>query len=67
MILDVKLWAKICMLCQKVKHRGGAKQPIKITTTASWSWKRLAMDIVGPLVPSLQGNVSEIFICIPHT
>lgn len=56
MAQDVKTWVKECMLCQKVKHGGGVKQPMKVTSTASQPWERLAFDIVGPLPLSLQGN-----------
>lgn len=56
MTRDVKNYVKNCELCQKVKHGGGARQPMQITTTATRPWQRLAVDIVGPLPQTYRGN-----------
>lgn len=53
---DVKNYVRNCELCQKIKHFGGVRQPMQITTTATRPWQRLAVDIVGPLPQTYKGN-----------
>lgn len=56
MARDVNQYVQECELCQKVKRGGITKMPMKITTTASQPWERIAIDVVGPLPVTNGGN-----------
>jgi hypothetical protein len=46
-----------CDTCQKNKiTQNKTKMPMKITTTPDVVWEKCALDIVGPLTPTMEGN-----------
>lgn len=46
---DVKIYVGKCTQCQKQKYTKIHKEPLSITTTASSSFEKLFLDIVGPI------------------
>lgn len=57
MKLDIKNFIKTCESCQKNKLvRKKHKLPMELTTTSSTPFERIALDIVGPLPLSEDGN-----------
>ena len=53
---DVKTFVKRCDTCQKQKHSNYyTKQPMAITSTASFSFQKIFLDIVGPLPTDING------------
>jgi len=46
---DVKTFVKKCDSCQRQKHSKYVKEPMMITTTASYAFQKIYLDIVGPL------------------
>ena len=54
---DVQEFVKTCDKCQKMKHSNYVKEPMCITTTASYAFQKIFLDIVGPLPQDYEGNV----------
>lgn len=54
---DVRNFVRKCSKCQKSKHFKYIKEPMTITTTASYAFEKIFMDIVGPLTRDYDGNV----------
>jgi transposase InsO family protein len=54
---DVKNYIKNCEQCQKNKILRKTKLPLKVTDTPSEPWVKVAIDVVGPLPTTMQGNV----------
>lgn len=53
---DVLDYVKKCPKCQKMKHSRYTKQPMSITSTATYAFEKIFMDIVGPLPMDYDGN-----------
>lgn len=54
---DIKSLLRSCQSCQTNKHENKtARAPMEITTTSTRPFQRLAIDIVGPLDLTEQGN-----------
>lgn len=53
---DTKEYVEKCEICQRTKITQHVKLPMKITDTPSYPWIKIAIDIVGPLIPTTQGN-----------
>jgi hypothetical protein len=54
---DIKQYVRQCESCQKNKvNRQLTRQPLEITTTSTTAFQRIALDIVGPLNMSENGN-----------
>lgn len=46
---DISDFVSKCEKCQKYKHNNKTKQPMTITTTSSYAFEKVFLDIVGPL------------------
>jgi hypothetical protein len=54
---EMEEYVRQCETCQKNKiTQNKTKLPMKITTTPEKVWKKSALDIVGPLSQTLDGN-----------
>jgi hypothetical protein len=54
---ELEEYIRQCETCQKNKiTQNKTKLPMKITTTPEIVWEKCAVDIVGPLTPTLEGN-----------
>ena len=53
---DVKTYVTNCIVCAKRKAYGTTKAPLKPIPPVQKVWEQIAMDIVGPLTESNQGN-----------
>lgn len=54
---DIKYFLKLCQSCQRNKHENkAARAPMEITTTSERPFQRLALDVVGPLDLTENGN-----------
>lgn len=54
---DIKHYIKHCEVCQKNKVTNQkVQQPMVITSTSSRPFKKISLDIVGPLITTLRGN-----------
>lgn len=56
MFNDISKYIKTCDSCQKNKKLIHSKMPMKITSTSSAPLERIALDIVGPLPLTPNGN-----------
>lgn len=54
---DVTEYISKCDKCKKQKYSRHTKEPMTITTTASTSFEKIYLDIVGPLDRDERGNV----------
>jgi len=55
---DVKAYIKSCESCQRNKITNKhVQQPMIITTTSSRPFEKVFLDIVGPLITTLSGNI----------
>lgn len=54
---DVVEYVRKCSKCQKQKFHRNTKEPMTVTTTASSSFEKIYLDIVGPLDRDDYGNV----------
>lgn len=57
MFNDIAKYIKTCDACQKNKKIIHSKMPMKITSTSSSPLERIALDIVGPLPLTPNGNL----------
>ena len=54
---ELEEYIRQCEICQKNKiTQNKTKMPMKITTTPEVVWEKCALDIVGPLTQTLDGN-----------
>lgn len=53
---DVKKLIKNCDKCQRMKHSRYTKEPMCITTTATYAFQRIYLDLVGPLLKDHDEN-----------
>ena len=53
---DIAAYVKNCMKCAQRKPYGQSKAPMKPMPAATRVWERIAMDIVGPVETSRNGN-----------
>ena len=54
---ELEEYVRQCETCQKNKiTQNKTKMPMKITTTPEVVWEKCALDIVGPLSQTLDGN-----------
>lgn len=56
MISDIKKYAINCEKCQKSKLNRHTKQPMTISSTPTTSFQNIAIDHVGKIITSAQGN-----------
>ena len=63
MYRDIAEWCRTCDSCQKISNRGVNRVPLIPLPIISQPFKRIAMDIVGPLPRSRQGNRFVLVIC----
>ena len=63
MFADVSSFIKTCVECQKTAPRGGNKAPLIPLHIISEPFRRIAMDIVGPLPRSRSGKRFILVIC----
>lgn len=54
---DVREFVRKCSKCQKSKHCKYVKEPMTLSTTASYAFEKIFMDIVGPLPKDYDDNV----------
>ena len=52
---DVKEYIKNCQICQEQKGNE-IKQPLTITDTQNKPWDKIYLDLVGPLLKTVQDN-----------
>lgn len=52
---DVQEFLSKCIKCQKMKHCRCFKAPMEITTTASYAFEKVSLDIAGPLERDIKG------------
>ncbi|PNF31840.1 hypothetical protein B7P43_G08901 [Cryptotermes secundus] len=71
---DVANYIKTCEICQKMKHSKENRCQLQITDTQAEPWKKLHLDIVGPLpcteeghkyILTCQDNLSKYLIAEP--
>jgi hypoxanthine-guanine phosphoribosyltransferase len=71
---DVIQFINKCEICQKVKHNKQIKLKLRVTDTQPEPWKKIYLDIVGPLPVSEEGhkfiltcqdNLSKYLIAVP--
>ena len=74
MYRDIKRYVKACETCQKNKVSKKTQIPMAITTTSSYPFEKVFLDIVGPLsqtenfnkyLLTLQDDLSKFSIAIP--
>jgi hypothetical protein len=54
---ELEEYIRECEICQKNKNtQNKTKMPMKLTTTPEVVWEKCALDIVGPLTQTLDGN-----------
>ena len=53
---DVKIYVKNCLTCAKRKAYGPSKAPLKPIEPVHKVWELIAMDFVGPITESRNGN-----------
>lgn len=53
---DVKNFIQKCEKCQRMKHSRHIREPMVITTTASYALEKVFLDVVGPLDIDLEDN-----------
>lgn len=53
---DIKDFVRRCEICQKNKYSKQTRVPMQITTTATRPMERIALDVVGPLPLTINGN-----------
>jgi hypothetical protein len=54
---ELEDYIKQCKICQKNKiTQNKSKMPLKITTTPDIVWEKCALDMVGPLSQTSEGN-----------
>ena len=53
---DVKQYVTSCIKCARRKAIGTSKAPLHPLTPSNRVWERIAMDVVGPLPESREGN-----------
>ena len=53
---DIAAYVKNCLKCAQRKPYGQSKAPLKPMPAATRVWERIAMDIVGPVETSRNGN-----------
>lgn len=53
---DVKSYVRKCEKCQKMKYSRYIKEPMVITTTASYALEKVFLDVVGPLDRDIENN-----------
>lgn len=54
---ELEEYIRQCETCQKNKiKQNKTKMPLKITTTPDVVWEKCALDIVGPLSQTSEGN-----------
>lgn len=53
---DVRDFVTKCEKCQKSKYSRNTKEPMVITTTASFAFEKVFLDLVGPLDQDVDGN-----------
>jgi IS30 family transposase len=56
MFYDIKNYIKSCVACAKRKAYGATTAPLKPLEQSNFFWQRVAMDVVGPLPETYQGN-----------
>ena len=54
---DVREFVKKCPKCQKSKYCKYVKEPMTLTTTATYAFEKIFLDIVGPLPRDHDGNI----------
>ena len=60
---DVNAWCRTCMKCQQRKHPSSLpKAPLQYVPIATEPGQIVAMDFVGPLVESTQGNLHMLVV-----
>ena len=60
---DVEEYCKCCLQCQKSSNKGVQRAPLIPLPIMGEPFKRIAMDIVGPLPKSKSGNRFVLVIC----
>ena len=60
---DVAAYCRSCEVCQKSSHRYGLRAPLIPLPILSEPFKRIAMDIIGPLPHSRPGKRYVLVIC----
>ena len=63
MLNDVKDYVRSCVTCARRKAIGAVKAPLVSMPLESVAWSMIAMDIVGPLPESDNGNKYILVIC----
>ena len=63
MFRDVSDYCRLCPECQKSSPRGRSKAPLIPLPIIDVPFKRMAMDIVGPLPRSSSGNCFILVLC----
>jgi hypothetical protein len=53
---DVADYIKVCDICQKMKHSKENRSQLQITDTQAEPWKKLYLDIIGPLPCTEEGH-----------
>jgi hypothetical protein len=54
---ELEEYIRVCEICQKNKiTQNKTEMPMKLTTTPEVVWEKCALDIVGPLTQTLDGN-----------
>ena len=56
MTKDIKQYVRKCLICAKRKSHGGSKAPLQPIPPPQRLWQTIAMDIVGPITTSVNGN-----------
>jgi len=58
---ELEEYVRQCETCQKNKiAQNKTKMPMKITTTPEVVWEKCALDIIGPLSQTLDGNMYDL-------
>lgn len=56
MTKDVTNYVQKCLICAQRKAHGGSRAPLQPVPPPSRLWQTIAMDIIGPITTSLNGN-----------
>jgi len=62
---DIVNYVRTCLSCAKRKATGKTTAPLKPLPITDYPFERVSLDVIGPLTPTLNGNV-YILVLIDH-
>lgn len=63
MTKDIRNFIKNCSVCEKSKINSHTRNPIQISSTATYPFEKVYIDLVGPITPTSIDNYKYILTC----